>query len=596
MKNSGLGWSASSLLCAGIVAGAALLASTAGPAQERNLTAAPPAVRVTVPLVLADAVVIDKNGKGVTGLGSQDFTVFEDGKPQKLTMVSFENPAVIATALRSRRVQLPPNVTTSRPEFRAPAGAPVIVLLDALNTPMIDQARARTEMLKYLKTQLEPGRPLAVYTLGSTLRLLQDFTDDPALLKAAVESFTPNAPVEQQLSRIEETLPRLSGARPDSSGLLRHEQADPRIYIYRMQEFFNDQANLGIDMRVGITLTAFRAIAQAVAGLPGRKSMVWVTGSFPEATYTRIVKYGADGDNNPNRVAIDQNYDDRIQQTTSALTDAQIAVYPVDARGLIGQLTGGAESQGLDVGGELKTGDEYASDLKQASSKLQDYQATLKQVAGDTGGKVFVNQNDLDHSVQLSLEDGAAYYMLGYTPTSKLDGKFHKIEVKVNRPDVTVRSRRGYYALPPGSEAAKKQRDAEVAIAMQLSSPGASGITFDARALPPAPAGKMKVGVDFIVDPTTIGTEDAGGGSKILALEFHVAAYGADGKLADHRDTSIKATLKPADYARVQQGGIPYHQDLELGPGNYTLRLGVVDQNSGIIGTADMPLALSGKG
>ena len=323
--------------------------------------------------------------------------------------------------------------------------------------------------------------------------------------------------------------------------------------------------------------------------------MVWVTGSFPEATYTRIIKYSADGDNSPNRVAIDQNYDDRIKETTSSLTDAQIAVYAVDARGLLGQLTGGAESQGLDVGGELKTGDEYAADLKQASSRLQDYQATLKQVAEDTGGKVFVNQNDMERSVSLSVGDGAAYYLLGYTPSGKADGKFHKIEVKVDRPNVTVRSRRGYYALSAQSDAAKKQRDAAVTIAMQLSSPGASGVTFDARVVPPAPASKMKVGVDFIVDPTTIGAEDAGGGSKTLALEFHAAAYGTDGKLADHRDTSIKATLKPADYTRIQQGGLPYHLDLELGPGHYMLRLGVVDQNSGIIGTADMPLDLQGK-
>ena len=589
MKKSANRKLAAILFCAVLLAGALLLAS-AGQAQEQNAVPPAPALRATARLVLADAVVTDKSGKAVAGLGPQDFTVLEDGKPQKLTMVSLENPGVIASALQNRRMQLPPNVTTSRPEFRAPAGAPVIVLLDALNTPMLDQARARMEMLKYLNTQLEPGRPIAVYTLGSTLRLLQDFTDDPGLLKAAVQSFTPNAPVEQQLSRINETLPRLSGARPDS--LVRGTRIDPRVVIYRMQDFFNDQANVGIDMRVGITLTAFRGIAQAVAGLPGRKSMVWLTGSFPMATYTRIIKYSADADNNPNRVAIDQNYDDRIKETTSALTDAQIAVYPVDARGLLGQLAGGAESQGLDAGGELKTGDEYAQDLKQASSHLQDYQATMKQVAEDTGGKVFVNQNDLDHSVELSLQDGAAYYMLGYTPTSKLDGKFHRIEVKVNRSDATVRSRRGYFALAAQSEAAKKQRDAEVAIAMQLSSPGASGITFDARVLPAAGSGKTKVGVDFLVDPTTVSTEDAGGGGKGLALEFHVAAYGTDGKVADHRDTSIKAALKPADYARVQQGGIPYHLDLELAPGQYTVRLGVVDQNSGIIGTADAPLAV----
>lgn len=541
-----------------------------------------PALRATARLVLADAIVTDKAGKAITGLGPQDFTVLEDGKPQKLAMVSFENPAVIARALQSRRLQLPPNVTTSRPEFRAPAGAPVIVLLDALNTPAKDQARARMEMLKYLNTQLEPGRPIAVYTLGSTLRLLQDFTDDPALLKAAVQSFTPNAPVEQQISQIDQQLPRYSSV----------GNANALLAVERIKEFYEDPANVGIDMRVGMTLTAFRGIAQAVAGLPGRKSMVWLTGSFPMATYTRIVKYSADGDNNPNRVGFNELYEDRISESTSILSDAQIAVYPVDARGLIGQLSNGADDQGLDAAGNLIGGAEFATRNELVSSALQETQATMKQVAEDTGGKVFINQNELDHSVQLSLADGAAYYMLGYTPTSKLDGKFHKIEVRVNRPDLTVRSRRGYYALPMQSDAAKKQRDAEVAIAMQLSSPGASGITFDARVLPAAGSGKTKVGVDFLVDPSTVSTEDAGGGSKGLALEFHVAAYGTNGKVADHRDTSIKAALKAADYARIQQGGIPYHLDLELGPGQYTLRLGVVDQNSGIIGTADMPLAV----
>jgi hypothetical protein len=103
----------------------------------------------------------------------------------------------------------------------------------------------------------------------------------------------------------------------------------------------------------------------------------------------------------------------------------------------------------------------------------------------------------------------------------------------------------------------------------------------------------MKVGVDFLVDPSTISTEDAGGGKKI-ALEFHVAAYGADRRIAGQRDVAIKPTLKLADFARIQQQGLPYHVDVELPLGRYTLRLGVVDQHSGVIGTADMPLVLEG--
>jgi VWFA-related protein len=560
-------------------------------AQDQQSQVPAPAVRVTVRLVLADAVVTDKDGKVVTGLSPKDFTVLEDGKPQKVTYFSFERPAELARALRTRRVSLPPNVTTDRPEYRVPTGAPVVVLIDALNTQARDQARARMELLKYLGSQLQPGEPIAVYTLGSALRLLQDFTDDPALLKAAVQSFIPNEPVEQQLSRIDQTLPRLSGAKPDPD--IQRVNRDATIAIERMREFYEDQANLAVDMRVGMTLTAFQAIAQAVAGIPGRKSLIWVTGSFPLATYTRIIKYSADGDNSPNRVAFNEVYEDRIRQTTSRLTDAQIAVYPVDARGLVGELQGGAENQGVDASGSLVGGQEFAQNLQLASGALQETQATMKQVAGDTGGKVFTNQNDLDHSVALSVEDGASYYLIGYTPTGKPDSKFHKIEVKVDRPGVSVRSRRGYFAVVPSDDSkTMKQLEAEVGIAMQLASPGATGVTFDARVLPPAPASKMKVGIDFLIDPSTISSEDAGGGSKQLALEFHVAAYGGNGKLVAHRDVALKPTLKANQFAAIQQQGIPYHMDLDLEPGHYTLRLGVVDQRSGMIGTTDMPLAL----
>src|SRR5260370_1222964 len=573
------------------LAGLTFALGPAGWAQEQKPEVPLPAIRVSVRLVIADAVVTDKDGKVVTGLGTQDFTLLEDGKPQKVTTVSFEQAAELAQALRTRRGNLPPNVTTSRPEYRMPPGAPVIVLLDALNTPIRDLGRARMEMLKYLDTQLQPGQPIAVYTLTRSLRLLQDFTDDPALVKAAVQSFNPTVSLELQLSDVDQRLPRLSGAVPD----VQRTNRDAGIFIDRMADFYSDQASLAIDMRVGMTLTAFRAVAQAVSGLPGRKSLIWVSGSFPIATYTRIITHSADRDNDPNRGAYNELYEDRIRETTSVLTDARLAVYPVDARGLIGQLLGGAETTGLSARGTLVGGAEYAQSLQLASGSLQETQATMKQVAGDTGGKFFINQNELDHSVALSVADGASYYLLAYTPGGKPDGKFHKIEVKVNRPAATVRPRPGTHPVTSGDDTkATKQHEGEVEIAMQLASPGATGVTFDARIVPPPPAAKAKVGVDFIVDSTTISTEDAGGAGRRLALEFHVAAYGADRKTAGQKDVAIKPTLKPAEFTRIQQQGLPYHVDVELPPWRYTRRLGVVDQHSAVIGTTDMPLVLEG--
>src|SRR5258708_4679481 len=153
-------------------------------------------MRVRVRWALADVGGREKEEKLVGVLAAKFFPVLDDEKPKKVTAVSFEQPAELARALSARRGNLPPNVTTSRPEYRMPPGAPVVVLLDALNTPIRDQGRVRMEMLKYLDTQLQPGQPIAVYTLACSLRLLQDFTDDPALGKAAVQSFNPTVSLE----------------------------------------------------------------------------------------------------------------------------------------------------------------------------------------------------------------------------------------------------------------------------------------------------------------------------------------------------------------------------------------------------------------
>src|SRR6266478_5335461 len=98
---------------------------------------------------------------------------------------------------------------------------------------------------------------------------------------------------------------------------------DPELFIQRMQEFYEEQTNVVTDARVGMTLTAFRGIAQAVAGLPGRKSLVWVSGAFPMATYSRVIQYSANPNNDPNRVRIENLYEDKLRETDSILTDAQ---------------------------------------------------------------------------------------------------------------------------------------------------------------------------------------------------------------------------------------------------------------------------------
>ncbi len=127
-----------------------------------------PALHVTTRLVLADVIVTDKAGHRATGLTKEDFTLLDNGKPQKIATLSVESRGQAA-----RVGKLPDNVYTNRPEYDMPSGPLTLILLDGLNTPVPDQGYVRSQMLNYLATQLQPGQPVAVYTLAGSLRLLQ---------------------------------------------------------------------------------------------------------------------------------------------------------------------------------------------------------------------------------------------------------------------------------------------------------------------------------------------------------------------------------------------------------------------------------------
>jgi VWFA-related protein len=523
--------------------------------QQPAPSVPPPAVRVSTRLVLVDVVAKDSSGQHVTGLASEDFTVLEDGKPQKVAIFSFERPPDAAKTPVDSLPPLPSNVTTNRPAYITTPGTPTILLIDALNTLARDQARARLELLRYLAKQLRPGQPLAVYTLGRSLQVLQDFTDDPRLLKAAVERFSPTEPMQLQIGDISQRVPSSSGA---AQGY-RNPSPDPSHVLERIRLFYAEEANVALDARVGMTLSAFQEIARTVGGLPGRKSLIWVSGSFPIATYSQI-KDLENRSNNPSYVSVDRQYEDVLRRTASLMSDAQIAVYPVDAAGLLGSLIDQASQQGLNDSGLLKMGEAFSEELRLKSASIENTQSSMTLMAAETGGLVFINRNDMDNAVALSVADASAYYVLGYYPEDKnWNGKFRKSEVKLKRPGLETRYRRGYYALSPvQDQKTAKAREGAVAMAMQWNAPLATTITFDARVIPPAPSAKMKVSIEFLVDSTTVSAEDTPNGQKRFSLQFHVAAYTPEGKLAANRNQGWKATLKSADEQTIRQQGLPF--------------------------------------
>jgi len=257
---------------------ACLAPQTATGSQQPSQSNAPGSVynlNVQVPLVLEDLVVQDRDGNPVRGLKESNLTVTEDAKP--VTLRSFEEHTQATE--RSAGLALPnlgPNTFTNL--VAAPADSPLnIMLLDVLNTPMADQEFVRQQMFKYLGT-LPPGVPVAIFQLDTQLHLLQGFTSDPALLRAAIDKGRSivRAPRMTDTKTVSDFDPMIYLNLSDFMA----GKVDPRS-IADIQRVEGDRQATGDQRRAILTRQALIQLGRYLSGLPGRKSLIWFSASFP---------------------------------------------------------------------------------------------------------------------------------------------------------------------------------------------------------------------------------------------------------------------------------------------------------------------------
>jgi VWFA-related protein len=323
---------------------------------------APAAVlRVTTRLVVVDVVAVDKRGRTVPDLIADSFTLFEDGRPQRLRVFGFQRSQAGASTARHSALSLPPNVFTNIPSYNTNTALNVI-LLDSLNATVSNQVYAREQTLQYLETVPE-GQPVAVYTLGSKLRLAVDFTDDIHALKEAIKK-----------ARVQESP---FTAHPELDSSARRPGPIQQLLDVWARENFSFQT----DLRVRYTLDALKALARTLSGYPGRKNLIWISETFP------ITIAPDAGTGLPNFEAA-RSYEPDVIRTTEALGDAQVAVYPVDARGLVVSSVYDGASQRTPPGTTPKWWEDGASVLASHD--------TMQELAQRTGGKAYYNRGDLD--------------------------------------------------------------------------------------------------------------------------------------------------------------------------------------------------------
>jgi VWFA-related protein len=535
-------------------------------------------MRATTRMVVVDVVATDQKGQPVVDLKHDDFTVQEDGHAQQVRSFSFQHladAASLATSAQPSAPLLPENVFTNIPSYQTDRPLNVI-LLDALNSTLLNQMNVRDETLRLLQ-KLPRDRPVAIYALGQKLLFLQDFTSDPATLRKAIENYSDHAP-RQLKDPVGEPITRAITLSRMSTMLL-------PILLKADQ----NMASVGADQRVALTVEALQSISHALSAYPGRKNLIWVSAAFP-------LSLNVDGHAKIKGQAAMRNYEQPLERMADALMSAQVAVYPVDARGLA--TVSFLAASGLDrhpLGGAYSDGS--GAGIEPVSAQLSDEllaaHETMTSLAERTGGKAFYNNNALDKAILSSMDDGSTYYTLGYYPANKeWDGKFRKLQVKTTRRDVNLRYRIGYFAVDPADYIHQdpKQRAHDFIQALTLGAPASTALLFRARVLPPSARTGNKVLVDFAVDPHALDFQQGADGLEHAMIKCAVEVYSSKGEPLRTEASDITTALKPDAYQQVLHSNLPCRTAFALDEGSYILRLAVRDERTGLLGSENAPL------
>ncbi|MCA1584359.1 MAG: VWA domain-containing protein [Acidobacteria bacterium] len=366
----------------------------------------PVTFRAEVNYVEVDARVVDAQGRFVAELTQKDFQVFEDGKPQQVTAFSLVN-IPLARAERPLFASKPiePDVQTNL----AFDGRVYVLVLDDLHTQPLRSALVKAQARRFIERYVGANDLAAVVHVSGRGDAGQEFTGNAQLLLAAVDKFMGRKIRSSVMERIDEEQ-RTRGLR---------QQGDP-ITDSRDQERTFEARN---------ALSTLKSLAEYLGNVRGRRKALVL---FSEGIYYDI--------NHPFANQGATTIIDATREAIAAATRANVAIYGIDPRGLTNAGVD-TEIQDLSADPTLNLG------TSALQNELRLSQDSLRVLADETGGFAAVNSNDFNTAFQRIVDDNSSYYLLGYYPANdRRDGRLRKIEVRVNRPGVTVRARKGYVA------------------------------------------------------------------------------------------------------------------------------------------------------
>lgn len=530
------------------------------------LIAQDPVFRSSTQLVEVSVVAADGQGQPVTGLTKADFTIFEDGKPQQIS--HFLTAADLAAG--GPPPKLPKGIFSNRPELlpHAPRTVTAIVI-DYLNTPWAAQTATREQLLGFLRN-LRDDDIVAVYTMANSLSILHDFTTDR---KSLVEKLEKSPGLLTLNSRAVSEVLRMSSARWERAFSESRAQAEnaSRATLQRS--------------RTLLTLDSLSLIARHLAGIPGRKNLIYLSSGFPFSILPTnpAVSAVVGSESTGYRVAnmpVGTNalgggeaslFLNTFERTVRVFADAGVSIYGIDPMGLVVPIAA------AEVG-------HTETLINQSLANFQPVQfseSSLVELSSRTGGVSLLKSNHLERALNQALSDARnAYTIAYYSANQKFDGKERKIEVKLSRPNVKLRYRNAYTARKEGSSTSTGA-DLEEALRSPVT---LGGILLTAQVQSPDP---QKLDIALQIESRQLALK-SDGANFTGSVELLFYQRTAEGKMAGQQVT-LPLKLDAAAMQKVMQKGLVFRRSLERQKETRWLRIVVRDTTSGATGSLDVP-------
>jgi VWFA-related protein len=511
-----------------------------------------PTFKSSSTLVVVDVTIKDKAGKEVTNLKKEDFVVTEDGKQQPVAVFEFQRlsngdgapaPAALQAPSIAAATPLRRNIiTTAAPGKLVYRDRRLLTLFfDLSSLSVTDQILAQRAAQKFIREKMMPGDLVSILSFGTSLRVNQDFTDDKDRLLEVIQNF--------KLGEASE-LASTAGSGDSASG------ADTGA------AFEADQTEFNI-FNTDLKLAALESAAKMLGALPEKKALVYFSDG--------VSKTGVENQS-------------QLRSTINAAVRANVSFYPIDVRGLDATPPGGDASQAAGRGNSIFTGAAQQS----VRDQFNNQQETLVSLAADTGGKAFLDSNDLALGISEARNDVHSYYILGYYSSNvTLDGKLRRVSVKLagkQYAGLKLDYRSGYFGPKDFRRFSSSDRDSQLQEALMLGDP----ITDLPLAIE---TDYFRLNKNKYFIPVSVKIP---GSSIALAMKNGAGQTGFDvigqvrdskGKVAASVEDQIKVKLDASKTSQAQSRSFQYDTGFTLPPGGYQLKLLVRENQTGKMGT-----------